>query len=375
MRYAIISDIHANAHALKRVLDAAKSEGVDKIVCLGDVVGYGQFPAETLRLLKEWQVETIAGNHDDAVSGRSDAKGFSKVAANSVNRHKSELDSSDKKWLGALPYTLELDSGAVCVHGDFTDPPKFFYIEDERDALANFTAFGGNLLFAGHTHSPGLFLTGASGNVYKLPPQDFTIEEGKRYIVNPGSVGYPRDEGKDCVSSFVVYDSTEGTVSFKSVPFVVASVIQQNFAVTTFFERVAFPVAVFSTLALIALLAYVGVFLRRNFAPEAYQQHGLESIVVEETAEPFRYAVLAVDANKKRVRANLALKRDSSPVILRFEFLDASGRTISRQDIPVKSSSKKAYKIPKVAGKVKVEVYRISKRKAPEIKSFSPVVE
>ena len=123
MRYAIISDIHANAHALKRVLDAAKSEGVDKIVCLGDVVGYGQFPAETLRLLKEWQVETIAGNHDDAVSGRSDAKGFSKVAANSVNRHKSELDSSDKKWLGALPYTLKLDSGAVCVHGDFTGGP------------------------------------------------------------------------------------------------------------------------------------------------------------------------------------------------------------------------------------------------------------
>ena len=194
MKYAIISDIHANLTALKNVLADSKAQGVEKIVCLGDVVGYGPLPAETVALARKECFIVLAGNHDDAVSGRGDASTFINLAKEAVERHRAALSEEDVAWLKSLPYTCTIDK-AVAAHGDVFDPPKFYYILDEKGAEANFAKSDARLVFVGHTHEPAIFLTGRSGAVYKTGPQDFTIEEHKRYIVNPGSVGYPREAG------------------------------------------------------------------------------------------------------------------------------------------------------------------------------------
>lgn len=370
MRYAIISDVHANAYALKRVLECARSEGVERVVCLGDVVGYGQLPKQSIRLLKECHAEVIAGNHDDAVSGRISAKDFAKLAANAVKRHKAELDAEDIRWLRELKHTLILPGGAVCAHGDMTDPEKFYYIEDERDALANFKAFKGNLLFVGHTHSPSVFVTGASGNVYKLPPQDFTIEEGKRYIVNPGSVGYPRDVETNCVSSFVIYDSMEGTVSYKTTPFVVASVMQQGFTAATWWERLSFPLAILAFFALFATVVLVFSSMPRHSdestaAPEA----------IQEKSVPLRMATLEVKKAQKTLRANLVLDKYSSSALMRITFYAANGKKISHKDVHVKKSSKKSFKIPQKTAKINLSVYPAHASTPPVIASLEPTIE
>ena len=215
MIYAIVSDIHANLDALDRVLADARACGAERVVCLGDVVGYGPRPAEAVARVREACAATVAGNHDDAVSGRMDAADFIDLAGDAVRRHRDALSPDALAWLAALPYSASIE-GAALAHGDATDPAKFYYVESEDDARANFEATDAQLLFVGHTHVPCVFLTGASGAVYRITAQDFTLEDGKRYIVNPGSVGYPRETDGKCMSSYVIYDSAEKTVCSRS---------------------------------------------------------------------------------------------------------------------------------------------------------------
>ena len=206
MKYAVISDLHANESALRRVLADAKSHGADRVVCLGDIVGYGPLPAETLALARKSCVATVAGNHDDAVCGRHGDDTFTGLARDAVRRHREALQPADIAWLKSLPYTCEFGR-AVAAHGDLFDPQKFYYVENESDAAATFDATDAQLVFVGHTHVPAIFLVGRSGNVYKTEPQDFTLEDGKRYIVNPGSVGYPRESGGKCFRIIVTAHS------------------------------------------------------------------------------------------------------------------------------------------------------------------------
>ena len=139
MKYAIISDVHANETALRAVLEDAKRHGAEKIVCLGDVVGYGPLPVETAALVRKECFVTLAGNHDDAVSGRGDASTFIDLAKDAVERHRAALSEDDLAWLRSLPYTCTLDK-AVAVHGDLFDPPKFYYVLDEKGADASCSA-------------------------------------------------------------------------------------------------------------------------------------------------------------------------------------------------------------------------------------------
>ena len=223
MVYAIISDVHANAIALSAVLDDARLCGAMKILCLGDVVGYGPEPESTAAAIRSRAALTLAGNHDDAVSGRLDASGFIDLAADAVSRHREALSEESLTWLKSLPYVYKGKS-FWCAHGDFTSPDTFEYVSGENEAAANFAATEVQLMFVGHSHVPGIFLTGSSGRIYSLPPTDFTMEAGKRYIVNPGSVGYPRTDGNICESTYVLYDDSEKTVTFRRIPFTDVSV-------------------------------------------------------------------------------------------------------------------------------------------------------
>ena len=216
MRYAIVSDLHANASAWQNVLNDLAGRNVDRIVCLGDVVGYGPDPVEVLESVYRHVHVTIMGNHDAAVAGIYDPSRFTDRAQAAVAYHRERLSANALTWLRRLPY-VHAEGGFHCVHGDFTRPKVFRYLVGEEDALASFRAVPEQLLFVGHTHLAGIHVIGASGVPHFLTPGDFELEEGKRYIVNPGSVGYPRTGA--CRTSYCIYDDRKRTVCFQQLPF------------------------------------------------------------------------------------------------------------------------------------------------------------
>lgn len=216
MRYAIISDVHANEAALRAVLTDANDARAEKVICLGDVLGYGPDPVAALELVYRRVHVCLAGNHDDAVCGRFPVEDFTDFAAEAVKRHRAAITQKAIDWLRHLPYTCAFE-GFACVHGDFADPKHFDYILEPQDAVPSWSERPEPLLFVGHTHQPGIFVIGASGTPHRLDGMDFTLEDGKRYIVNPGSVGYPRSGA--CRSSYCIYDDQSRTVFFRTLPF------------------------------------------------------------------------------------------------------------------------------------------------------------
>ncbi len=356
MRYAIISDVHANPTALERVLADARKHCVVRIVCLGDVVGYGPQPAEAVELVRKNCYFALAGNHDDAVSGRADASEFIDLAKDAVERHRAELSHEQLEWLGSLPYTCELE-GAIASHADFCDPPKFYYIQEESDAEANFGASDAQLMFVGHTHEPALFVTGHSGAVYKTDPQDFTLEGHKRYIVNPGSVGYPRESDGKCLSSYVIYDSDAHTVSFRYVPFQVSSVMQRGGLSGPVRKRI---IAVASAVA--ALVAAVAVWA---LVPKSIE-------VVDDPALMVETKEIPLDSDLKSVSANLVLERDSDPVQLRVTFETASGDLSGVESLTVKQSSRKKLKIPNGSVRATFSLVKSRREDSVKVAGFAP---
>ena len=216
MRYAFVSDIHGNLPAWNTVLADLAVHRVDRIVCLGDVVGYGPQPAECLRGVYAHVHQMVLGNHDAVVAGKMSAESFNDRAQRMIEWTQTRLGENARALFSSLPLVLK-GPGFRCTHGDFTDPAVFNYVRTEDDARANFAAVPEQLLFCGHTHEAAVFLTGESGNVYKIEPQDFELEEGKRYLVNVGSVGSARDG--DPRASYVIYDEERRGIYFHRVPF------------------------------------------------------------------------------------------------------------------------------------------------------------
>ena len=216
MRYAIISDIHANLTALQCVLSDISKHRIDKIICLGDTMGYGPQPAETLEMVYQVAECHLLGNHDAAVCGKLNPIIFSESAKNAVIKHRSMISGKALSWLESMPLTLKAPSFR-CTHGDFTKPGAYRYIIAEKDALPSFKATSEQLLFAGHSHVAGIYVIGPSGVPHFLPPRDFIMEDDKRYIINPGTVGYPRSGIFE--STYCIFDSNERSIIFRHIPF------------------------------------------------------------------------------------------------------------------------------------------------------------
>ncbi len=367
MKYAILSDIHANVEALRRVLDDAARNAADRIVCLGDVVGYGPLPAETLALVRRTASLVLAGNHDDAVSGRGSSEAFNGLAADAVTRHRAALSADDLAWLKALPYVGTLDS-ARAAHGDFVDPPKFYYVDDAEGAAANFAATDAPLLFVGHTHVPALAVVGDSGTVHLTGPQDFTLESNKRYIVNPGSVGYPREANGICQSSYVLYDSTARTVEFRFLPFSVASVMARGTA-----PRPRRWLGLAVALGAAVLAALLAVVLK----PSARTVTETRVVLADKADDPARLLArkeLTLRPDDRKVRANLRLA--PGPAELTIDFRDPNGTSVGTPfRRTIKESYRPAHKIPDGAVSAVFTVRRATETDTPRIATFAPTAE
>lgn len=215
MLHAIISDIHGNLPALHAVLESLDRLGAERVVCLGDVVGYGAQPAECLRLIRERCASVILGNHDAAVADRTSIECFNSAARAAVLWTRRALSAEDIAWLAALPY--EDSPGAYrTVHATPDDPAAWSYLMSDDHAEELFGFFSGPLLFYGHTHYPMLFEQSGSA-VACLGAEDYTPREGVRCIINPGSVGQPRDG--DPRASFGLLDDSSGRFTLQRVEY------------------------------------------------------------------------------------------------------------------------------------------------------------
>ena len=362
MRYAIFSDVHANPTALEKVVADARCCGIDEFVCLGDTVGYGPLPSEAVTAVRSIAHIVLAGNHDAAVSGSFNTSDFIDIAGEAALRHRRTLSRKNLAWLKSLPTSANI-ADAAFVHGDLTDPEAFNYVDSEDSAAANFAATDAQIVFVGHTHVPEMFVVGASGNVHRLAPQDFVLEDGKRYIVNVGSVGYPRESDGKCLSSYAIYDTDEKAVRFRFLPFSVASVMQRGAAST---RHRAQPL-VFAALAAIAVVVAAAIVARRTEAPP-----NSASVMTHTAAiRPLDEKTLVLEQGCRAVRPNLQI--EGSAVQLDMTFLDGSGKAIAGgESLTVKHSCKKKFKVPLGAREAVFSVRRIREGAATRITEFAP---
>lgn len=216
MRYAIVSDIHANLQAWNAVLIDIRSSDVDKIVCLGDLIGYGPNPEQVLESVYTSIDNFVLGNHDAVFCNKLDDSLFNDSARRIIDWTRRQLGGAAVDFLKELPLTLE-GRGFRCAHGDLANPAYFNYVIEPEDAKASWHAVEEQLLFIGHTHQPILFLLGESGIPRSVETQDFALEEKKRYLLNVGSVGQPRDG--DARASYYIFDQDAGELFWRRIPF------------------------------------------------------------------------------------------------------------------------------------------------------------
>jgi predicted phosphodiesterase len=215
--------------ALDAVLEAVKGRW-DSCVCLGDVVGYGPDPNEVTSRLREIHAKTIRGNHDKAAAGLMDTSDFNPVAKAAVDWTRSQLLPDNLAWLAALPQGPLEAAGIVLVHGAFQDEDEYVFTPEQAlDGLLDSTAA---ITFFGHTHHQGGFSYQNSNlEVLQIRPRAaesfaaLRIDSGRRYLLNPGSIGQPRDG--DPRAAFAIADLENKTVEFWRVQYDI-SVVQER---------------------------------------------------------------------------------------------------------------------------------------------------
>ncbi|CAN5341128.1 metallophosphoesterase family protein [soil metagenome] len=212
-RVGIISDIHGNLHALEAVLEQLKAENVDQIVCCGDVVGYGARPNECVDVLRRLEIPTIAGNHDHAALLLTDISNFNEIAKAAVLWTKKVLTEENMEYLRQLPLTLrDTKNGAFYVHASPKEPGEWNYILTMGEARTNFNYFTDQICFIGHSHQP-FIIENDEGNLACPTRPEIETREGRRYLINVGSVGQPRDHNpRPC---FVVLDFEQKKLEIK----------------------------------------------------------------------------------------------------------------------------------------------------------------
>jgi len=229
MRFAIISDIHSNLAAFQAVLhDIDGRGGVDRIWCLGDIVGYGPDPRECIELLRQYEHICIPGNHDWGSLGKIDLNDFNPEAAAACHWTGQQLGSEEIDYLDGLPLTLH-EGDFTLAHGSPREP-IWEYLLSTFGAKISFNYFQTRFCLVGHSHVPLAFeQLASSGDCFlREIPLDAPLRlEENRLIINPGSVGQPRDG--DPRASYAIYDSAHDVIWHYRVPYEI-DVTQQKMA-------------------------------------------------------------------------------------------------------------------------------------------------
>jgi len=222
MRYAILSDIHANLEALQAVLALITALGADMVVCLGDLVGYNANPNECIDIVRRDGITCIMGNHDAVACGLEDPVSFNPAAKESVLWTREQLTPESRSFLRGLPRELTIGDFFIC-HGSVHDTNR--YILDDDDVRSNFSLMEDlpdrpAVCFYGHTHRRAVHR--AAGNaLVQERADDIPIDGEMQYLINPGAVGQPRDG--DPRAAFLIYDAKARNVTFHRTEYDIAT--------------------------------------------------------------------------------------------------------------------------------------------------------
>ena len=193
MRYGIYSDIHGNLEALQRVMESMKRLGVEKKVCLGDIVGYGPYPNECVELVAENSDIVILGNHDSVAIGRESSEGWNNYnAQRAIEWTAKVLTPSSIEFFSKLPY-MTSEPPLLFVHASPWSPADWRYVSSLDDAVDAFSFFTEKICFIGHTHYPIIVVMEGEQSFKVSESLLHTVEPDQRILVNDGSVGQPRD--------------------------------------------------------------------------------------------------------------------------------------------------------------------------------------
>ena len=229
MRYLLISDLHSNLEALNAVLAFVKRKRIGRVVCLGDVVGYGANPNQIVDAVRGFRSKfVIRGNHDKVASGVEDGEQFNRAALESALWTRKKLTPPNRRFLARLPQgPCVVDKRFLVAHGTPFDEDA--YVFTDVDALRSFQAMEQwELCFFGHSHVACVFtLRERSLGLYlpRGPVSKIKMAPGVRYLINPGSVGQPRD--RDPNTSFAIYDADKAQITIHRIPYPVTKTQQK----------------------------------------------------------------------------------------------------------------------------------------------------
>ncbi len=213
-KYAVLGDIHSNLEALDVVLEDAHAQGVTGFICVGDLVGYNANPSECLEKIRHLGCAIVRGNHDHYCSNTDRLDDFQPLAANVVDWTRRQLSAEQATYLRDLPLVMKTE-GVTVVHSTLDMPDRWGYVFDTLDAEAHFNYQHTALCFYGHTHLPVVFER--DSRVTRATYEKIHITLGRRYFINVGSVGQPRDG--DSRTAYVIYDPTAHTVELRRLPY------------------------------------------------------------------------------------------------------------------------------------------------------------
>jgi len=215
MRYAIFSDIHANLQALEAVIAAYKHEGIDRYLCLGDIVGYAANPRECIRKIYKLADIIIAGNHDWASAGLLPDSYFNAPAKEAIAWTRRNLGAKSRRFLSSLELVYK-NKDLTLVHGTLDNPRDFNYMFGAYFLGKTFGLMETNVCFIGHTHLPGIFIRDAKAQLYYCQSESVVVGDNK-YIVNVGSIGQPRDN--DPSAAYCIYDTLKQQIQIKRIDY------------------------------------------------------------------------------------------------------------------------------------------------------------
>jgi predicted phosphodiesterase len=215
MRYGIFGDIHSNLEAFEAVLEDMQSAGVTHTLCIGDIVGYNANPRECLEIVRALGCPVVKGNHDEEACETTDMSHFNDLAQVSMDFSRNQLTKEGKDFLRSLPYHRPIQDFTI-VHATLDRPNGWNYIFRTDDAYLSFKHQKTNLCFYGHTHVPRVYIL-EQDQVSEFSYRKFKLEPDKKYFINVGSVGQPRDG--DWRAAYVVYDTEQHSVELRRLPY------------------------------------------------------------------------------------------------------------------------------------------------------------
>ena len=218
MRFAILSDIHSNLEAFEAVLADARARECTQFVCLGDVVGYNANPQECVERVREMDCPIVKGNHDEQASLVESSRDFNELAEHAIEWTRDNLTEEDKEWLRGMRFQRQVRDFTI-VHATLDTPAQWGYVFNNLDAAASFTYQHTAVCFFGHTHVPMAFIR--DEGIKRVRIEQLRIDMTKKYFINTGSVGQPRDA--DWRAAYCIYDLDKNVVEQRRVKYDLAT--------------------------------------------------------------------------------------------------------------------------------------------------------